>query len=637
LDDSYATRTLTRTINVSSAPRMTLSATQLRFSGLSTDTVISQLTQPLSVAVTFSEGGSTTPWTVTAPTGLSFHTPSTGTGNGMITVSLDALNGFVNSGLFPASGLEYDLTVSSPGAAAGTQTQTIRVVIALAEGQASAFTATPATVTIPAGGGSRDLAIRSTVQTAPWRVSSSASWLSFHRVEGRGDGFVAVTAEANAGASRTATILAAGRMITVTQEGTGGGGGGGSVVPGAPSAFTASASGLQLSGSWTVPTTGGAPTSYVVEASGTADFASVLATIPVPTGTSFSMTAPDGAAGGTFYLRVRGVNAAGTGAPSTGQSVTFAGGGGGGAAPGAPTSVALSAATVAPGGSVTLSWLAPTTGGTPATYIVEASGVADFSGGALQLGGVTDTSYTIAVPADIAPGRYFLRVAAQNQSGRGQDSDVVTLTVGPLTLRVVPAAAPATGGTSVTITGTGLQLATGVFFGTTPATSFTVVNDSTVTAVVPQGAAGATTVTVTVPGRTVPPANFTFLAPNAMNTTAVSSGPVTSRTLTAAIVPKPSDIGKAGAVFVAAIVNNMAFFLNGANNSWVSFTSCNAVPTVFTGSLAVIGDIPILSSIDLSGLIGLQVFVGYGVGTPAATACQSMLINATYELVHTVS
>jgi hypothetical protein len=77
-------------------------------------------------------------------------------------------------------------------------------------------------------------------------------------------------------------------------------------------------------GSWTAPTTGGAVSSYLVEVSTTADFAAVLTTIPVTTGTSFNVTAPPEAAGQTFYLRVRGVNAAGNGTPSAGQSVTFA-------------------------------------------------------------------------------------------------------------------------------------------------------------------------------------------------------------------------------------------------------------------------------------------------------------------------
>jgi hypothetical protein len=418
-DDSYAARTLTRTINVSSAPRMTLSATQLTFRGFSTSTVLSQLSAPQSVEVSFSGAGTAIPWTVTAPAGLAFHTPSTGTGNGTITVSLSTLNGFVNSGLFPAEGLEYTLTVSAPTAAPGTQTQTIRVVIALTAGETSTFSATPGVLTIPAGGGSRDIAIRSTAATAPWRVSSSASWLSFHRVEGRGDGFVAVTASANTGAARTATILAAGQTLTVTQEGTGGGGGGGTTLPGAPSGFTASATGLQLSGMWTAPTTGGAPTSYQVDVCTTADFAVLLTVIPVTTGTSFSLPAPAEVAGQTFYLRVRGVNAAGTGAPSVGQSVTFAGGGGGGTTlPGAPSGFTASATGLQLSGS----WAVPTTGGAPTSYLVEVSTTADFAAVLTTIPVTTGTSFTVTAPAEAAGQTFHLRVRGVNAAGNGTPS-----------------------------------------------------------------------------------------------------------------------------------------------------------------------------------------------------------------------
>jgi uncharacterized protein (TIGR03437 family) len=66
-------------------------------------------------------------------------------------------------------------------------------------------------------------------------------------------------------------------------------------------------------------------------------------------------------------------------------------------------------------------------------------------------------------------------------------------------------------GTLVTITGTGLIQATTVKFGTVKATTFTVVSDSQVTAVVPSGlAAGAVTISITTPGGTAKsPTKFT--------------------------------------------------------------------------------------------------------------------------------
>jgi len=85
---------------------------------------------------------------------------------------------------------------------------------------------------------------------------------------------------------------------------------------------------------------------------------------------------------------------------------------------------------------------------------------------------------------------------------------------------------PVAGGQSVTITGTGFSGATAVKFSSvTPATSFVVVSDSTITAVSPARAAGPVNVLVTTPGGTsaigsatlytyVNPPTLTSLTPN---------------------------------------------------------------------------------------------------------------------------
>lgn len=74
---------------------------------------------------------------------------------------------------------------------------------------------------------------------------------------------------------------------------------------------------------------------------------------------------------------------------------------------------------------------------------------------------------------------------------------------------------PTTGGTSVTITGTDLENATGVTFGSTPATSFTADSESQLTAVAPANTSAASvSVTVTtIAGRANAPQNFTYAVP----------------------------------------------------------------------------------------------------------------------------
>ncbi len=69
--------------------------------------------------------------------------------------------------------------------------------------------------------------------------------------------------------------------------------------------------------------------------------------------------------------------------------------------------------------------------------------------------------------------------------------------VAPTVSALSPASGPVAGGTSVTITGSGLTGATAVSFGTVAATSFTVVSDSEITALSPAHAAGPVDVRVT--------------------------------------------------------------------------------------------------------------------------------------------
>ncbi len=95
------------------------------------------------------------------------------------------------------------------------------------------------------------------------------------------------------------------------------------------------------------------------------------------------------------------------------------------------------------------------------------------------------------------------------------------------------AAGPSSGGTSVTITGTGFTGATQVDFGPTPAASFAVVSDTSITAVSPTAPPGTVDVTVTGPGgtgATVPLDRFTFVAQPAVTGLSPNTGPLSGGT-----------------------------------------------------------------------------------------------------------
>ena len=88
---------------------------------------------------------------------------------------------------------------------------------------------------------------------------------------------------------------------------------------------------------------------------------------------------------------------------------------------------------------------------------------------------------------------------------------------------------PAAGATSVTITGTGLTGASAVLFGGTPAASYSVTGDTSITAVSPAAPAGTVDVSVTTAGGTSSSGTndqFTFVAAPVVSTIQPNSGPL---------------------------------------------------------------------------------------------------------------
>src|SRR5579872_3826857 len=103
----------------------------------------------------------------------------------------------------------------------------------------------------------------------------------------------------------------------------------------------------------------------------------------------------------------------------------------------------------------------------------------------------------------------------------------------PRVTSISPTTGPATGGTTVTISGAGFGGATNVSFGSVPAASFTVVSASSITAVSPAAAGGSVDVTVSNAGgasATVAADTFTFVPAPTVTGVSPASGPAAGGT-----------------------------------------------------------------------------------------------------------
>ena len=120
---------------------------------------------------------------------------------------------------------------------------------------------------------------------------------------------------------------------------------------------------------------------------------------------------------------------------------------------------------------------------------------------------------------------------------------------------------PASGGSSVTISGTGFAGATAVSFGGTPAAHFSVTSSTSISATTPVTGAGTVGVTVTNAGESnVPDANdqFTFVAAPVVSSVSPNSGPISGGT--SVVV---SGTGFSNAMSVSFGGNLAAFTVNG--------------------------------------------------------------------------
>jgi hypothetical protein len=122
---------------------------------------------------------------------------------------------------------------------------------------------------------------------------------------------------------------------------------------------------------------------------------------------------------------------------------------------------------------------------------------------------VSDTSITAVTPAKAAG---TADITVTTAGGTGTKTDAYTFVMPPEITGLAPSEGPLAGGNTVTITGSNLQGATAVFFGTMAA-SFAVISDTQIAAVAPAGSVGGAFATVTTAGGTSPIYPYVYVAP----------------------------------------------------------------------------------------------------------------------------
>ncbi|WP_412030496.1 IPT/TIG domain-containing protein [Deinococcus yunweiensis] len=187
----------------------------------------------------------------------------------------------------------------------------------------------------------------------------------------------------------------------------------------------------------------------------------------------------------------------------------------------------------------TVSLVAPNRGSTAGATTVTITGTHFTAASTVTFGPVAAShvtyvdSTTLKADSPASPaGTVDISVTTAAGSSAITDADHFTYVDSPAVTALTPTEGPRAGGTTVTITGTHFAPGATVTFGALPATSVTVVNDTTITAVSPAGQTGSVDVVVSSSGNgaTSPTAQFTYLEAPTVSAISPREGPLAGGT-----------------------------------------------------------------------------------------------------------
>jgi hypothetical protein len=240
----------------------------------------------------------------------------------------------------------------------------------------------------------------------------------------------------------------------------------------------------------------------------------------------------------------------------------------------------------------------PTSGGT----LVNISGTSFSGATAVSFGGTAatmfqvndDGSITAVAPAQAAGTVDVTLTTPTGISATSSADQFSYVSQAPAVTGVSPGSGPTGGGTTVTITGTNLGAASQVYFGSLPASRFTVVSNASLTAMAPAAAASTVDITVTTP----------------FGQSATGSADEYSYTGTAPVVTQvaPSSGPTAAGPIVTIIGSNF----NGATA--VSFGGTAAVNFTITSAITIVATAPA----GTAGTVDVRVTNPYGQSSTGA-------------------
>ncbi len=187
-------------------------------------------------------------------------------------------------------------------------------------------------------------------------------------------------------------------------------------------------------------------------------------------------------------------------------------------------------------GVPTVSALSPAAGPVSGGSVVTITGTAFTDTSAVSFGSRAASSYSVNSSTSITAvspvgsvGVVDVRVTTPAGRSATSVADQFSYQALPTVTSLSPAAGSISGGTSVTITGSGFSAASGVSFGTTGAASYLIVSSTSILATTPPGSAGTVDVTVTTPlGTSATSASdkFTYEASPAVSALSPLGGPL---------------------------------------------------------------------------------------------------------------